>query len=447
MWANTVCAAGTATGIIVYTGNETRSVMNNSQPRSKIGLLDMEINGITKVLFCAVIGLAFVMMCMKGFSGPWYRYMFRFVLLFSYIIPISLRVNLDMGKAFYSWQMQNDPEIAGTVVRSTTIPEELGRISYLLTDKTGTLTQNEMVFKKIHLGTVAYGNDSFELVASTIQSLSANIYANNEQQDSGKSSILRKPEGWRVWEAVKALALCHNVTPVYEETDSDGIAKSVSVEIHSERAYQASSPDEIALVKWTENVGLALVERDLTSITLQLTGIVRSSTADNASILTTTTDLSSGSLSQEKLLKYKILQIFPFTSESKRMGIIVQDTVTGEITFYLKGADVVMQTIVQYNDWLSEESGNMAREGLRTLVVAKKVLTAEQYLDFETKYSAARLSITDRIQRVQTVIESIEREMELLCLTGVEDRLQDQVRPTLELIRNAGVKIWMLTGE
>jgi phospholipid-translocating ATPase len=115
MWANTVVAAGSATGIVVYTGNETRSVMNNSQPRSKMGLLDMEINGLTKVLFCAVIGLAFVMMCMKGFGGPWYRYMFRFVLLFSYIIPISLRVNLDMGKAFYSWQMQNDPEIPGTV--------------------------------------------------------------------------------------------------------------------------------------------------------------------------------------------------------------------------------------------------------------------------------------------------------------------------------------------
>lgn len=454
LWANTVVAAGMATGIVVYCGGETRSVMNNSQPRSKIGLLDMEINGLTKVLFCAVIALAFVMMCMKGWNGPWYRYMFRFVLLFSYIIPISLRVNLDMGKAFYSWQMQNDPEIPGTVVRSTTIPEELGRISYLLTDKTGTLTQNEMVFKKIHLGTVAYGNDSFELVASTIQSLSANINSVNEGESSKSvgifsTNVMRRPEGWRVWEAVKALALCHNVTPVYEENDAESIAKSVSVEIQTERTYQASSPDEIALVKWTEQVGLALVERDLQSITLQLTGVVKSS--DTASILTQTTDVSVGgintSLSHEKLLKFQILQIFPFTSESKRMGIIIQDTISGEITFYLKGADVVMSTIVQYNDWLNEESGNMAREGLRTLVVAKKTLTSEQYHDFETKYNAARLSITDRIQRVQTVIESLEREMELLCLTGVEDRLQDQVRPTLELIRNAGVKIWMLTGD
>lgn len=108
LWANCVVANGSALGAVVYTGAETRSVMNNSQPRSKVGLLDIEINQLTKVrlalkkcfhlylyikynfqlLFCAVVGLAFVMMCLKGFSGPWYRYMFRFVLLFSYIIPI-----------------------------------------------------------------------------------------------------------------------------------------------------------------------------------------------------------------------------------------------------------------------------------------------------------------------------------------------------------------------
>lgn len=471
LWANTVVAAGKATGIVVYTGSETRSVMNNSQPRSKIGLLDIEINGLTKVLFCAVVGLAFVMMCLKGFGGPWYRYMFRFILLFSYIIPISLRVNLDMGKAFYSWQMQNDEEIKGTVVRSTTIPEELGRISYLLTDKTGTLTQNEMIFKKIHCGTVAFGNDSFDVVAQTIQSLRENATQVTSPQRPGIK--MRRPEGWRVWESVRALALCHNVTPVYESptTNNKGDSKKnspskqqVTEVIVDGPTYQASSPDEIALVKWTEQVGLALVNRDLNTITLQFKSpTLRTSYTENASINTTVTNLSKteesiASSSTESLadyqrshpddeLQFKILQIFPFTSESKRMGIIVRDQQTGEITFYLKGADVVMTGIVQYNDWLSEESGNMAREGLRTLVVAKKVLTEDQYSDFETRYNAARLSVVDRATKVSAVVESLEREMELLCLTGVEDRLQDRVRPTLELLRNAGVKIWMLTGD
>lgn len=60
---------------------------------------------------------------------------------------------------------------------------------------------------------------------------------------------------------------------------------------------------------------------------------------------------------------------------------------------------------------------------------------------FQTRYNAARMAITDRGSRVSAVVESLEREMELLCVTGVEDKLQDKVRTTLELLRNAGIKV------
>jgi phospholipid-translocating ATPase len=135
-------------------------VMNTSKPRSKVGLLDNEINTLTKLLFAALVILSIVMLVLKGFRGPWYRYMVRFFLLFSYMIPISLRVNLDMGKTVYAWFIQRDKTIPGTVVRTSTIPEELGRVGYLLSDKTGTLTQNFMIFKRIHLGTVSYTNEN-----------------------------------------------------------------------------------------------------------------------------------------------------------------------------------------------------------------------------------------------------------------------------------------------
>ena len=106
-----------------------------------------------------------------------------------------------------------------------------------------------------------------------------------------------------------------------------------------------------------------------------------------------------------------------------------------------QGADIVMRKIVQYNDWLDEEVDNMAREGLRTLVVAKKTLSPEHYLDFEQKYNAAKLSMLNRNVQVAAVIESLERDMELLCITGVEDKLQDNVRNTLEQLRNAGIRV------
>lgn len=172
-------------------------------------------------------------MCLKGFNGPWYRYMFRFILLFSYIIPISLRVNLDMGKTFYAWCIQRDKEIAGTVVRTTTIPEELGRISYLLSDKTGTLTQNIMVFKKLHLGTVSYGQETFDEVSSTLRT-----FYSTPSSDTSPARVnivthggrVRRSENTRIYEAVHALALCHNVTPVYDDSLATASLDTVSVE-------------------------------------------------------------------------------------------------------------------------------------------------------------------------------------------------------------------------
>ncbi|ELW71691.1 putative phospholipid-transporting ATPase IIA [Tupaia chinensis] len=422
LWAGTVIASGTVVGVVLYTGRELRSVMNTSNPRSKIGLFDLEVNCLTKILFGALVVVSLVMVALQHFAGRWYLQIIRFLLLFSNIIPISLRVNLDMGKIVYSWVIRRDSKIPGTVVRSSTIPEQLGRISYLLTDKTGTLTQNEMVFKRLHLGTVAYGLDSMDEVQSHIFS----VYTQQSQDPPAQkgptvTTKVRRTMSSRVHEAVKAIALCHNVTPVYE---SNGVTDQAEAEKQYEdscRVYQASSPDEVALVQWTESVGLTLVGRDQSSMQLRTPG--------------------------DQILNFTILQIFPFTYESKRMGIIVRDESTGEITFYMKGADVVMAGIVQYNDWLEEECGNMAREGLRVLVVAKKSLAEEQYQDFEARYVQAKLSVHDRSLKVATVIESLEMEMELLCLTGVEDQLQADVRPTLETLRNAGIKVWMLTGD
>ncbi|KAG9474675.1 hypothetical protein GDO78_004796 [Eleutherodactylus coqui] len=399
--------------------NESLSI-ENTLWASTIGLFDLEVNCLTKILFSALVVVSLVMVTLQHFAGRWYLQILRFLLLFSNIIPISLRVNLDMGKIVYSWMIRRDPKIPGTVVRSSTIPEQLGRISYLLTDKTGTLTQNEMVFKRLHLGTVAYGMDSMDEVQSHIFS----IYTQPPQDppaQKGTTTKVRKTMSSRVYEAVKGIALCHNVTPSYE---SNGVTDQAEAERQFEdscRVYQASSPDEVALVQWTESVGLTLVGRDQSSMQLRTPG--------------------------GQIMNFTILQIFPFTYESKRMGVIVREDSTGEITFYMKGADVVMAGIVQYNDWLEEECGNMAREGLRVLVVAKKSLTEEQYQDFEARYVQAKLSVHDRSLKVATVIESLEMEMELLCLTGVEDQLQVDVRPTLETLRNAGMKVWMLTGD
>ncbi|KAJ9660634.1 putative aminophospholipid-translocase [Neophaeococcomyces mojaviensis] len=424
-WANTVLASNTTTlAAIIYTGNQTRSALSTSPSRSKTGLLEMEINTLTKILCVMTLSLSIILVALEGFEPsnqkPWYVATMIYLILFSTIIPISLRVNLDMGKTVYAYFIEHDQGIPDTVVRTSTIPEDLGRIEYLLSDKTGTLTQNEMSLKKIHVGTVSYAGEAMEEVSTCIDQ----VFAQHDQRPvglvQGPTGRSRREIGTRVRDLIVALALCHNVTPSTEEINGEQIT-----------SYQASSPDEIAIVEFTESVGLRLQRRTREEIILQ-------STTTNKVVLTA-----------------NILDIFPFTSDSKRMGIIVrlrstlpEYLVSDDLLFFQKGADTVMSSIVATNDWLNEETANMAREGLRTLVVGRKKLSQQQYDAFAVVYHEASLSLRDRDAGMASVVKAhLEHELELLGVTGVEDRLQKDVKPSLELLRNAGVKIWMLTGD
>lgn len=397
LWANTVLASGTAIGCIVYTGVDTRQAMNTTKSGVKVGLLELEINRIAKILCACVFVLSFGLVSLSGFNSSWYIDVMRFLILFSTIIPVSLRVNLDLAKSVYAYQIEHDSSIEETIVRTSTIPEDLGRIEYLLSDKTGTLTQNDMEMKKLHLGTVSYAGDTMDIVAGYVGTL-----------EGKKPSLHKRDLGTRVRDLITTLAICHNVTPTLED---------------GEITYQAASPDEIAIVKYTELVGLSLSKRDRHSIRLYHT-VTR------------------------QYFDYDILQSFPFNSDTKRMGIVVRDLSSGELWFMQKGADTVMSKIVQSNDWLDEETGNMAREGLRTLVIGRKRLSEKLYETFRERYDEASASMNDRDAEMQKVLlQYLENDLELLGLTGVEDKLQKDVKSSIELLRNAGVKIWMLTGD
>ncbi|KAK3115560.1 putative aminophospholipid-translocase [Teratosphaeriaceae sp. CCFEE 6253] len=447
-WANTVLASSTTVhAVVIYTGSQTRAALSTSASRSKTGLLEHEINSLTKILCGLTALLSLVLVVLERFetagpSGPAstdtsavtaYAVAFtRFLILFSTIVPISLRVNLDMGKSVYANLIHRDVGMAGAVVRTSTIPEDLGRVGFLLTDKTGTLTRNEMVLRKVHVGGALFGGEEgVGEVGAVVQQVFASV-----GEDSGElwtpadglsgqgMSRTRREIGGRVRDLVVALGVCHNVTPTLEEGE-DGTTTT---------AYQASSPDEIAIVQWTAAVGLQLAHRDRRSISLQSTHSGRT------------------------VVKVEILHVFPFTSESKRMGIVVRflrhargkvvGDEEGEVVFFQKGADTVMAGIVAANDWLEEETGNMAREGLRTLVIGRRNLSGEQYAAFQTAYNAAALSLSNRdVGMARVVKQHLEHDLDLLGITGVEDKLQPNVKPSLELLRNAGIKIWMLTGD
>ena len=130
MWNSTALASHDAIGLVIYTGRDTRSVMNGRKASQKFGICDSELNRLGKLLFIACFICSCVLLILNGFHADLSSFylLCRYMLLMSCIIPISLRVNLDLAKLWYSFKIDTDKEIEGTVAKNTNIAEELGRI-------------------------------------------------------------------------------------------------------------------------------------------------------------------------------------------------------------------------------------------------------------------------------------------------------------------------------
>lgn len=191
----------------------------------------------------------------------------------------------------------------------------------------------------------------------------------------------------------------------------------------TEITYQASSPDEVALVKFAHKLNMKLIYRSDKEIHIQ--------NANNV------------------LEEYEILANFPFSSDSKRMGIVVKHKKHDCIFFYLKGAEHVIEHFVkeEYVSFIKEHEEALASIGLRTLVLTQKIIPNEFYNEWLVRYNDAITSIENRKELINKAISELENQMNFLSVTEVEDLLQDDVSITIENLRNAGMKIWMLTGD
>ncbi|XP_062539523.1 phospholipid-transporting ATPase IF isoform X2 [Armigeres subalbatus] len=205
--------------------------------------------------------------------------------------------------------------------------------------------------------------------------------------------------------------------------------------------YQASSPDEKALVEACAKMGLVFVgdEADVLHIKLRESCVKRNVKSVH------------GEVAREAVVKYQRLAVLEFTSDRKRMSVIIKDA-QGQIWVYTKGAEshvlpLCTKTASGLTISTQRHINEFAKQGLRTLAVARRRLTQVEYSNFRNELIHANNSLTDRVARVEECQRKIETGLELLGATAVEDALQDDVRDTLESLRNAGIKVWVLTGD
>ncbi|XP_039499042.1 phospholipid-transporting ATPase IF isoform X3 [Drosophila santomea] len=200
--------------------------------------------------------------------------------------------------------------------------------------------------------------------------------------------------------------------------------------------YQASSPDEKALVEACANLGMVYTGDDDETLRVR--------------IVPPHMDYKRP-FGKPKEETFQRLHVLEFTSDRKRMSVIVRDT-EGRRWIYTKGAesyvfplcanssaDLVTKTDAHISDF--------ARLGLRTLAIARRLIGEEEYQDFLVELAQANSSLENRKQLSEECYAKIESNLDLLGATAVEDALQDDVADTLVSLQAAGIKIWVLTGD
>ncbi|KAF9014178.1 phospholipid-translocating ATPase [Cyathus striatus] len=480
-------------GVVLFTGEDTKIVMNSGGTPSKTSRVERQMNPQVFInllilgAMAVVCAIADSMLELRYFplSAPWLYddnrsddnpringlITWAFALLtFQDIVPISLYISIEFVRTCQAAFIYFDADIwyektnQPTIARSWNLSDDLGQIEYIFSDKTGTLTQNSMVFRQCSIGGRAYGGDAEDeidaddikppsLIAEKdthpiqIDVWSANARAGsstvqidasrkvNDKDDRPRfhdptlqrdiAAVLSPdakpdPEGATFARNLNGfftvLALCHTVlTGVDPQT--------------GKITYKAQSPDEAALVQAAADVGYEFLGKDREVLSLRTPG-------------------------SPDIEKYELLNILEFTSARKRMSVVLRklDDEDNRLFLLTKGADnVIFERLKEGDDALKQETehhlSQFANNGLRTLTLAYKVISEDQYVSWSGRYHEATVAMQDREERVESVSDEIEQELRLLGATAIEDKLQDGVPETIADLKRAGIKIWVATGD
>lgn len=458
-------------GVVIFTGHDTKVMQNSTATRSKRSRIEKRMDSIIYLLFGILLTLATVGSIVFGIrtkneTGDWWYLRpdditvyfdpkkaalaailqaITDLILYGYLIPISLYVSLEIVKVCQAIFMSQDIEMYYEVtdtparVRTTNLNEELGQVDTILSDKTGTLTCNQMDFRKCSIAGVAYGKGITQVEEATALRLGKDLRELEEYEPPGSSDASKKKvKGFafhdkRIMEGnwihednledirmfLRILAVCNTAIPDVNESTG-------------EISYEAESPDEAAFVVSAKQMGFEFVSR------AQSTVVVREPSVEN----------SMKPFERE----YEILHVLEFNSTRKRMSVVVRDS-DGQIMIMCKGADSVIfeRLSTSGRTYLDATRAHLARygeAGLRTLALAYRYLDANEYEEWKKEFLAAKTSLTgNRESLIDEASEKIEQNLCLVGATAVEDKLQDGVPESIDKLAKAGIKIWVLTGD
>eukprot|EP00298_Acanthocystis_sp_HF-20_P014376 c20748_g1_i2.p1 GENE.c20748_g1_i2~~c20748_g1_i2.p1 ORF type:complete len:1031 (-),score=387.99 c20748_g1_i2:30-3122(-) len=434
-----------AVGCVVFSGYDTKVVRNSSKAPTKRSNIEKKTNQFIVVILslmilsCIGASIAQVSWADGEMGRAWYlpsklgavafgTTFGTYLILLSTMVPISLYVTLEVVKlvqAFHlAWDLDMYDRETSTfaLARTSSLNEELGQVEYIFSDKTGTLTQNLMEFRKCSVGTIVYGKGTTEIGRAAAMRAGRIIEDDDDPnwvkpdpmfnfQDPTLLAHLNDPShpnSEQVKQFLTLLSVCHTVVP-------EGSGSSL--------IYQAASPDEAALVAAGKCLGFIFHTRTPKSIEVNVQGVDQ---------------------------EYQILNVLEFNSDRKRMSVIARNP-EGKIFLYTKGADTKIYERLAPNQSAKDVTiqflEQFAQEGLRTLCCGMREIEEEVWRSWNETYEKASTSLENRKEMMDAAAEEIEKELILVGTTAIEDKLQDGVPDCISTLAKANIKIWVLTGD
>ena len=447
-------------GVAIYIGHNTKSMKNNPLAKQKISRLEKSMNYQILFIFIFQIILSIIASIINliifysnnNFVEKFVKiaenndsFMLRFIkmigtwtLLLTNFVPIPLLSSLEFIKFFQAMFISRDVDMINkhtfdkVKVQSSTLNDELGQINYIFTDKTGTLTKNNMQFRAFTVGEKSYGeinnlnknNDLSGIELRDRYGTITNVGLVDHNNELRNELINKDKNGNNFLEHFFLNILLNNSAVI------DGKKFRNKKEIE----YLCSSSDEKCLLNFARYCGYTFVDRGVDN-TITIEKVVE----------------------QTKIyrINYNISNIFEFTSERQRMSVIINSKdLEGKDNYllYIKGSDyIINKKVANKNTNIYKTISNKIKEysekGLRILVFGYKIISQEEYNKFDEKYKAILYNLNHKESDFYDLYDEMEDGIHLLGVTAIEDELQNNVEETINKFLSIGIKVCMLTGD
>lgn len=486
-------------GVVIFSGPDTKVVKNSTRSPSKRSRIERKMDKVIYILFSMLVFISLVTAIGSSIvtkykmvnwwylelneevdssfdpSSPLSSGFLQFVgalILYGYLIPISLYVSIEIVKVLQALLINRDLEMfdeltsKSVVARTSNLNEELGQVEMILSDKTGTLTCNQMEFRKCSIEGISYGGQTNEVDQEASKRMNIDVeryrFSMDGSDSSGQSFEMFEFSGTRAEKAIiisdeeertankrayikgfnfnderltnklwvnksnlndimmffRVMALCHTGIPVDDEA-SDKLK------------YEAESPEEVSFLVASQEFGFKFCRRTQSLMVVK------------------ELDPTSG-LERER--EYRLLNLLEFSSSRKRMSVIVRNE-DGQIILLCKGADNIIFDRLgdggrTYQQATSLHLSNYAEDGLRTMAFAYRIIEPNEYEKWNSMFTNAKATMgPERDHLLETASEMIEKNLILLGAVAIEDKLQKGVPECIDKLAQAGLKIWLLTGD